>query len=161
MATQSFDIIELYNIVCDKGETTMKFAELLYQYEVSLQHLKRYKDKEAANDIHYYLHSLFNRLKMICDDFDPTIRYVKSDESKRFEYSETINGETIDWPIYGILEYRGKTIPVYLDDCGQSLFARYDNHTFGGGTYNMHPEFDFCYWIDYNIDDEILREDAE
>ena len=92
----------------------------------------------------------FDYCKAYCEDFPPKMREPKASEKKKFKYIETLeNGEKFEWPLVGIIDYRGDTIPVYDDDAGQCFFCRLpDGTTVGGGGWNPDPEEEFCWAYD-------------
>ena len=66
-------------------------------------------------------------------------------DTYKYEYKMTVENQVIQ-----IIDYRNSKIPVYDDDAGQCFYCRLPNgKTFGGGTYNLFPEEEFCYLFDH------------
>ena len=58
-----------------------------------------------------------------------------------------------------IFEYRGKQVPVYLDDAGQQFYIIWEGHELGLGSYNTDYEEDIKYLIDTSIDEIVVYRD--
>lgn len=56
--------------------------------------------------------------------------------------------EDKNFPVCGIMSYRGEYIPVYDDDSGQQEFIIYNDKEICGGSYNLYPQEVFCQEID-------------
>ena len=56
-----------------------------------------------------------------------------------------------------IFEYRGKQVPVYLDEPGQQFYIIWEGHELGLGSYNVNYEEDIKYLIDL-AHDKVLEE---
>ena len=133
----------------------MKFEDLLKDMELVINaHFLQYSDETFKEGYREGVLRLFNYLKSECDDYPPRIRKATDEEEKQFIYKcECEDGSIFEgYTLDGILEYRGKIIPVYNDDAGQQQFIRYNNKDWGAGTYNLCPEFEFCDWLDDEID---------
>jgi len=50
------------------------------------------------------------------------------------------------------IEYRGYSVPVYIDDYSQSYWCVIDNEEIGLGTYNFRYEDDIRYLVDSKLD---------
>lgn len=59
------------------------------------------------------------------------------------------------FPLCGLLEYRGQVVPMYDDDYGQQVFAVFRGRDIAGGAYNMEYYDSFINEIDYVLDHEI------
>lgn len=92
----------------------------------------------------------FNWCKDFCKEYPPKMRKPTKKEQKEFKYVEELeNGEKFEWPLVGIIDYRGNKLPVYDDDNGQCYFCKLpDGRCVSGGGWNPDPEDEFCYEYD-------------
>lgn len=135
----------------------MKFEDLLKEYEQQLVYVNRMTNPNTLSFYHKtkeywdgYLNGCFHwfeKMKLECEDFNPIINQDFSGEEKE-KYKYNIKNNNEEYPLYGLLEYRGEKIPVYIDEDGQQLFAVYQEQEISGGGFNIHCEEDFCYMID-------------
>jgi len=134
----------------------MTFKDLLDAHEGNIEHARRMmqpdilamtmKTEEYWRGYIYSSFQMFQTLRNYCDDGYPKIRTDLTEEEKvEFDTEK-------DFPLYGIMEYRGIKVPVYDDDYGQQMFAIYDGSTISGGSYNFFPEHEFVYFIDSKLD---------
>jgi hypothetical protein len=129
----------------------MKFEDLLYVYESQLAYVERMmepntlsfykKTEEYFKGYKAACFKWFEEMKLECEDFKPQIEKVDT-KIKRD------NGDLL----IGYLNYRGEQIPVYDDDQGQQIYIIYNGEVIPGGSYNLLPEYDFCYFIDLKKD---------
>lgn len=131
----------------------MEFEELLADYESILMNIGRQKNRSYRGDeyleAYYQGASRMFHLSKLNSDFKPS-RVEPTPEQKEkylFEGEEPVS----------ILYYRGKEVPVYVDDYGQQEFIVFEGKTFGGGSYNTMAEYDFCDYLDDIIDQEIIN----
>lgn len=136
----------------------MKFEDLLKKYEQQLVYVNRMTNPDTLSFYHKtkeywegYLDCCFNwfeRVKEECEDFKPTIREAKKEEREKYKYITKSENNEKEWPLEGVLEYRGEAVPVYSDDDGQQLFIIFQGEEISGGCYNTQCVYDFCYMID-------------
>ena len=129
----------------------MKFEDLLYVYESQLAYVERMmepntlsfykKTEEYFKGYKAACFKWFEEMKLECEDFEPQIEKVDTKIKRE-------NGDLL----IGYLNYRGEQIPVYDDDQGQQMYIIYNGEVIPGGSYNLFPEYDFCYSIDLKKD---------
>ena len=56
------------------------------------------------------------------------------------------------FPLIGLLHYRGVTVPMYNDDYGQQVFAKWNGREVSGGAYNPYYCEEFVMELDREID---------
>jgi len=71
------------------------------------------------------------------------------------EQKEQYKNPDPQFPLCGLLEYRGQVVPMYDDDYGQQVFAVFRGRDLVGGTYNLLYCESFMSEIDYALDHEI------
>ena len=132
----------------------MKFYELLNQYETMLNLLSIHQQKDRktvdwllganwANSI------WFKELKISCEDF-PKMIPLTEEESDQYIDQDTNEKASFK------LNYRDKTIPIWVDDAGQQFYAIYEDIMFSTGSYPICPEIILSDQIDSVIDQEFL-----
>ncbi len=138
-----------------------KYEDLLAEYQAKLKYADRMMEKNSLSFFNqkrdfwegykFASNCWFEENKLFCEDFEPRIKEPTPDQADRFgHYLDRENNRKYD--LEGVLCYREMLIPVYGDDDGQQMFAVYEGHIIAGGSYNAHPEFDFCYQIDQYLD---------
>ena len=136
----------------------MTFEKLLKIHEGNLAWIKR-QTAVADTEIEksYWLgaaameRARFNQLKPECDDYDPAQWTEPATEEDKTDFSfDGIKPEMM-------LTYRGRKLPIYVDDYGQCYFTRLGDTVWSGGTYDARPECDFCDFADKFIDEELLK----
>ena len=121
----------------------MLFEDLLSAYEISLDMVKRLiRSDEYCKGYKEGLFRMFQTLKQECEDIQEVTSLKDPTEEEMKLYSRE-NEE-----LFKVIRYRGYIIPVYMDDYGQSLYARIREEEFSGGTYNLYCGEDFCYILD-------------
>lgn len=65
---------------------------------------------------------MFEKLRDYADGGNPNLEFGKYFEKKE---GEPLKKDGVEFPMAGILRYRGLELPVYFDDSGQCLFVVY------------------------------------
>lgn len=137
----------------------MKFNELLevYEYWVDTYVSKQERTNESCTKQIEGIFSMFEMLKLSCDDYNEIInpRPVNEEEHEEFKLVEE-NGEPLE--VSNIIEYRGGKIPLYFDDYGQQVFVVINNKEYGMGGYN-HCLDDVGYLYDKFLLDKIIKKE--
>lgn len=69
---------------------------------------------------------------------------------------QTVEYTIPDFPLIGVMQYRGVEVPLYDDDCGQQIFARYDGQDLPGGPFNLDYCQEFADDLDYLLDEKFI-----
>ena len=114
----------------------MKFADLLEAYEDLIErHIYMYHrfhhNEHAAM---FGVHELFREIKPLCEDYYDIIksREPTAEEAERYKYTDENSTDEVEL----IIDYRGDTIPLYIDDYGQCYYTVIGGEIYSLGTYN-------------------------
>ena len=135
----------------------MTFERLLEIHENNLAWIKRQQALGNKLKKSYWQGAaeiesvLFSKLKLECDDYDPTKLSRPATEADKIKFDIEFNKPDM------ILEYRGHELPIYSDDHGQCYFTKFNNVVWSGAVYDCTPEYDFCDFADKFIDEELLK----
>ena len=135
------------------------FTNMLTAHENRLYNLgERFRrqliTEEALNAAFYNEESSWRDFLMVLRsyyNYDKVISAIDLTDEQKEQYKHP----DPQFPLCGLLEYRGQVVPMYDDDYGQQVFAIFRGRDLVGGAYNMWYCDSFIDEIDYALDHEI------
>lgn len=144
----------------------MTFQEVLNGYLATVSWYKNMIDRAIERDDEEWVQKTELKLATTVHNFNRLLYYIKDKdeiysrrectpkEIKKYQKELAIEGDLV-----GMLDYRGMSCPIFLDDCGQQEYIEVyrkgkDVYTIPGGAYNFEPELDWIAQINVLLDME-------
>ena len=142
----------------------MTFQEVLGGYEAIVSWYKNRINRAIENDDEKLVEELELRLSTTVYNFNRMLDFITDKdeiysrrectpkEIKKYQKELTVEGDLV-----GMLDYRGMSCPIFVDDCGQQEYIEVyrkgkDVYTIPGGAYNFNPELDWVAQINILLD---------
>jgi len=142
----------------------MDFQEVLGGYEAIVSWYKNRINRAIENDDEKLVEELELRLSTTVYNFNRMLDFITDKdeiysrrectpkEIKKYQKELTVEGDLV-----GMLDYRGISCPIFVDDCGQQEYIEVyrkgkDVYTIPGGAYNFNPELDWVAQINILLD---------
>ena len=136
-------------------QTDKEFREdVQWQYERYLDSIYLHWKRGWINDDEMYHRRSINRawFHLVYAHLNPWNEVYRDQLSPELiaKYDNQPN-----FPLCSIIFYHNEEIPVYDDDYGQQVFARWHDHEWSGGAYNLMYADQFCDELDNALEHQM------
>jgi len=140
------DLSKFFSNMLAAHESRLDTLNARFQYQlITKDSLKAafYAEQSCWRDFLTELRPYYNYYKVI------SVSDLTDEQKEQYKHPDP------QFPLCGLLEYRGQIVPMYDDDYGQQVFAVFRGRDLIGGSYNTEYCDSFIGEIDYALDREI------